>query len=218
MMQDKDANFDAIRDALVAFEVDRLTQLVLQAAQRGVPAETLVDVMAKGMEEVGHKYETGEYFVSELIIAGETMKDALAALEPYMTGPTGGKLGTVVVATVAGDLHNIGKNIFVTLMTTAGFQVIDLGVDVAADRIVQAVKDNQPAIVGLSALLTTNLEQFPLIVEKLKEAGLRDAVKVIIGGATVTEEFARQAGVDGYAKTAIAGVNLCKDWVRQDEA
>jgi methylmalonyl-CoA mutase cobalamin-binding domain/chain len=217
-MEPKEALFDAIREAVVAFEVDALKQLVLQAVQRGVPAETLVDVMSEGMEQVGQKYETGEYFVSELIIAGETMKDALEALEPYMTEAPDGKRGTAVVATVAGDLHNIGKNIFVTLMTTAGFKVIDLGVDVAADRIVEAVKEHHPAVLGLSALLTTNLEQFPLIVEKLKAEGLRDGVKVIIGGATITEEYARQAGVDGYAKTAIGGVNLCKDWVSHADA
>jgi len=217
MMEKNEALFEAIREALVTFDVDTLKKIVLQAVQRGVKAERIVDVMSEGMGIVGQKYESGEYFVSELIIAGETMKDALEVLEPYLEEETDGKLGTAVVATVAGDLHNIGKNIFVTLLTTAGFRVIDLGVDVSAEKIVEAVKEHHPEVMGLSALLTTNLEQFPIIVEKLKTEGVRDAVKVIIGGATVTEEYARQAGVDGYAKTAIAGVNICKGWINEDQ-
>ena len=215
-MEKKETLFEAIREALVTFDVEALKKMVLQAVQMEVKAERIVDVMSEGMERVGQKYEAGEYFVSELIIAGETMKDALEVLEPYMEEATDGKLGTAVVATVAGDLHNIGKNIFVTLMTTAGFKVIDLGVDVSADTIVEAVKEHRPHVLGLSALLTTNLEQFPIIVEKLKTEGVRDAVRVIIGGATITEEYARQARVDGYAKTAIAGVNLCKGWINED--
>jgi methylmalonyl-CoA mutase cobalamin-binding domain/chain len=218
MMENKEELFEAIRKALVTFDVEALKKMVLQAVQREVKAEQIVDVMSEGMEQVGQKYETGEYFVSELIIAGETMKDALEVLEPYMEEETGGKLGTAVVATVAGDLHNIGKNIFVTLMTTAGFKVIDLGVDVSADKIVEAVKEHRPDVLGLSALLTTNLEQFPIIVEKLKTEGVRDAVKIIIGGATITEEYARRAGVDSYAKTAIAGVNICKGWINEVQA
>ena len=217
MLEKKEELFEAIREALVTFDVEALKKMVLQGVQMEVKAERIVDVMSEGMERVGQKYEAGEYFVSELIIAGETMKDALEVLEPYMEEATDGKLGTAVVATVAGDLHNIGKNIFVTLMTTAGFKVIDLGVDVSADRIVEVVKKHHPDVLGLSALLTTNLEQFPIIVEKLKMEGVRDAVKVIIGGATVTEEYARQAGVDGYAKTAIAGVNICKGWINEDQ-
>ncbi len=216
-MEKKEELFEAIREALVTFDVEALKEMVLKAVQMEVKAERIVDVMSEGMERVGQKYEAGEYFVSELIIAGETMKDALEVLEPYMEEVTDGKLGTAVVATVAGDLHNIGKNIFVTLMTTAGFKVIDLGVDVSAYKIVEAVKEHHPDILGLSALLTTNLEQFPIIVEKLKTEGVRDAVRVIIGGATITEEYARQAGVDGYAKTAIAGVNICKDWINEDQ-
>jgi 5-methyltetrahydrofolate--homocysteine methyltransferase len=135
-----------------------------------------------------------------------------------MKGVSTSSMGTAVITTVKGDIHDIGKNIFVTLMTTAGFKVVDLGVDVSAERIVQAVKENDASILGLSALLTTNLEQFPLIMGKLREAGLGGRVKVIVGGATVTEDFAKQAGVDGYAKTALAGVEICKNWAKRDQA
>ena len=134
-------------------------------------------------------------------------------LEPHLSGLGGPKRGKIVVATVAGDIHDIGKNIFTTLMDTAGFEVIDLGVDVSAEAIVVAVREQSPDILGLSALLTTNLEQFPLIVEMMEKEGLRSGVKIVVGGATVTDEFAEGAGVDALAKSAVEGVNICKEWV-----
>lgn len=213
-MKKQEELFDEIRGALINFDVEAAKRAALEAVQMGVTAEKVVDVMSEGMDIVGDKYKAGEYFVTELIIAGETMKEVLEVLEPYMEGEAGGELGTAVVATVEGDLHDIGKNIFVMLMTTAGFKVIDLGVDVPAERIVEAVRDSHADILGLSALLTTNLEQFPIVVDRLEREGLREDVKVIVGGATVTEEFARESGVDAYAKTALEGVEICKGWAR----
>lgn len=210
--------FEEIRNSLVNFDVETFKKSVLDAVQMGVTAQDVVNVMGEGMNTVGKKFEAGEYFVPELIMAGETMKEGIEALRPYMKGETGGELGTAVIATVAGDIHDIGKNIFVTLMTTAGFKVVDLGVDVPAEKIVNAVKGSRASILGLSALLTTNLEQLPIIVNRLKKEGVRGKVKVIVGGATVTEEFAKEAGVDGYAKTALAGVEICKGWAKQGKA
>jgi methylmalonyl-CoA mutase cobalamin-binding domain/chain len=178
-----------------------------------VKAEEIISILSEGMDVVGERYQTGEYFVTSLIIAGETMKEALEALEPHISGQGVAKRGKIVMATVAGDIHDIGKNIFTTLMDTAGFEVIDLGVDVSADTIVAAVKKHNPDILGLSALLTTNLEQFPMIVEMLEKEGLRSRVKIVIGGATVTNEFAQGARVDALAKSAVDGVNICKAWV-----
>jgi len=217
-MKKQEELFDEIRGALINFDVEAAKRAALEAVQMGVTAEKVVDVMSEGMDVVGDKYKAGEYFVTELIIAGETMKEVLEVLEPYLEGEAGGELGTAVVATVEGDLHDIGKNIFVMLMTTAGFKVIDLGVDVSAERIVEAVGDSQGDILGLSALLTTNLEQFPIVVDRLKREGLRDKVKVIVGGATVTEEYAKEAGVDAYAKTALDGAEICKGWVKDIKA
>ena len=204
--------FDGMKTALVEFEVDSLKEMVREALDRGVRAEEIISVLSEGMDVVGEKFEVGEYFVTSLIIAGETMREALEVLEPFLSDEGGGRRDKIVVATVAGDVHDIGKNIFTTLMDTAGFEVIDLGVDVSAEAIVGAVKKHEPAILGLSALLTTNLEQFPLIVEMLRKEGLRSRLKIIVGGATITEEFARGAGVDAYAKTAVEGVNICKAW------
>jgi len=205
--------FEEIKSALVYFEVEPLKEKIREALDAGVAAGEIIGVLSEGMDVVGEKYEAGEYFVTSLIIAGETMKEALNVLEPYLSDQMGDRLGRVVMATVAGDIHDIGKNIFTTLMDTAGFEVIDLGVDVSAEAIVGAVREHSPDILGLSALLTTNLTQFPLIVEMLEEEGLRSGVKVVVGGATVTEEFAEGAGVDAYAKSAVEGVNICKRWM-----
>jgi len=205
--------FSEIKTALVEFEVDHLKVKTQEALDRGVIAEEIISVLSEGMDVVGERYQTGEYFVTSLIIAGETMKEALEVLEPHLSGQGGAKRGKIVMATVAGDIHDIGKNIFTTLMATAGFEVIDLGVDVSAEAIVAAVREHSPDILGLSALLTTNLEQFPLIVEMLEKEGLRSMVKIVVGGATVTDEFAKGAGVDALAKSAVEGVNICKAWV-----
>jgi 5-methyltetrahydrofolate--homocysteine methyltransferase len=157
--------FIKIREGIISFDVDTVKTTVLEAVEAGISANKLVDIMSEAMEVIGKKYETGEYYVTELIIGGETMKEAIEVLQPYLTGESSSKLGTVVVATVAGDIHDIGKNIFITLLATAGFNVIDLGVDISARKIVEAVREHNPIILGLSALLTTNLEQFPIIVE-----------------------------------------------------
>jgi methylmalonyl-CoA mutase cobalamin-binding domain/chain len=204
--------FDEMKVALIEFRVDPLVEMIQTAIQKGIPAEKVIEVLFEGMNVVGAKYQAGEYFVTMLIIAGEVMKEAMAVLKPHLEGKSGGDLGKVVLATVAGDIHDIGKNILSTLLTTAGFEVIDLGIDVAAEDIVEAVKAHRPLVLGMSALLTTNLEQFPQVVALLEEEGVRDGVKVIVGGATVTKDFARAAGVDAYAKTAVDGVNICKEW------
>ncbi len=209
----KEELFREIKSALVEFEVDLLKAKAQEALDQGVDAEEIIGVLSEGMDVVGERYQAGEYFVTSLIIAGETMKEALEVLEPHLSGQGDAKRGKIVMATVAGDIHDIGKNIFTTLMDTAGFDVIDLGVDVSAEAIVAAVKEHSPDILGLSALLTTNLEQFPLIVEMLEKEGLRSGVKIVVGGATVTDEFAKGAGVDALAKSAVEGVNVCKAWV-----
>jgi 5-methyltetrahydrofolate--homocysteine methyltransferase len=210
-----DSLFGEIKTALVEFEVELLKVKVREALDKGVKAEEIISILSEGMDVVGEKYQAGEYFVTSLIIAGETMKEALEVLEPHLSGQEGTKRGKIVMATVAGDIHDIGKNIFTTLMDTAGFEIIDLGVDVSAEAIVGAVKEHKPDILGLSALLTTNLEQFPLIVEMLGKEGLRDSVKIVVGGATVTEEYSKKVGVDALAKSAVEGVNICKTLVEK---
>jgi len=214
MVNKEEEMLSRIRDAIVNLDIDNIGRLCEEAVKAGVPAyEVVMDGMAKGMEIVGEKYERNEYFLAELIMAGETMKEGMKVLEPYLKAGELKKIGKVVIGTVRGDLHDIGKNIVATLLSAAGFEVVDLGVDVSPEKFVEAVKENNPDIVGMSALLTTTMVEMEEVIKALKESGLRDKVKVIIGGAPITEEFAKKIGADAAAKDAVEGVNICKSWV-----
>ena len=203
-----------IRDAIVNLDIDNIGRLCEEAVRAGVPAyEVVMEGMARGMEVVGEKYERNEYFLAELIMAGETMKEGMKTLEPHLKAGELKRVGKVVIGTVRGDLHDIGKNIVATLLSAAGFDVIDLGVDVPPEKFIQAVKENSPDIVGMSALLTTTMVEMEDIIKELKKAGLRDKVKVIIGGAPITREYAEKIGADAAARDAVEGVNICKSWM-----
>lgn len=203
-----------LRDAIVNLDIDGVQEACKEAIDAGIPAyKAVTDGMAKGMEIVGEKYERNEYFLAELIMAGETMKEGMTVLQPHLKAGDVKKVGRVVIGTVRGDLHDIGKNVVVTLLNAAGFDVIDLGVDVPAEKFVEAVKDGHPNIVGMSALLTTTMIEMESVVKALKDAGLRDKVKIVIGGAPITEEYAEKIGADAAARDAVQGVNICKSWV-----
>jgi len=204
-----------LRDAIVNLDIEGVQKACREAIDAGIPAyKAVTDGMAKGMEIVGEKYENGEYFLAELIMAGETMKEGMKVLEPYLKGGEVKKIGKVVIGTVRGDLHDIGKNIVVTLLNAAGFEVVDLGVDVSPEKFIEAVKQNNPDVVGMSALLTTTMIEMENVIKALKEAGLRDKVKIIIGGAPITPEYAEKIGADAAAKDAVEGVNICKLWIK----
>jgi len=203
-----------LRDCVVNLDIDGVKRAAREALDAGVtPYEAIMDGMAKGMEVVGQKYEAGEYFLAELIMAGETMKEGLSVLQPYMKAGDMKHIGKVVIGTVEGDLHDIGKNVVITLLTASGFEVIDLGVDVPAEKFVEAVKQYKPDIVAMSALLTTTMVNMAKVIKALEQAGLRDKVKIIVGGAPLTEEYAKQIGADAYGRDAVEGVNICKKWV-----
>jgi len=203
-----------LRDAIVNLDIEGVQKACKEAIEAGIPAyKAITDGMAKGMEIVGEKYENNEYFLAELIMAGETMKEGMKVLEPYLKSGDVKTAGKIVIGTVRGDLHDIGKNVVVTLLGAAGFDVIDLGVDVPPEKFVEAVKQNNPDIVGMSALLTTTMIEMENIIKALKEAGLRDKVKIIIGGAPITEEYAKKIEADAAARDAVEGVNICKSWV-----
>jgi len=203
-----------LRDAIVNLDFDGSKQLAQEAVAKGIPPNEIITKAISGaMEEVGKKFEASEYFLSELIVAGEIGKEISQMLKPYMKDTEIKKIGKIVIATVKGDLHDIGKNIFGMMMEAAGFEVIDLGNDVPAEAIVDAVRSHKPDIVGLSALLTVTMVEMENVINELKKAGLRDKVKVIIGGAPITEDYARRIGADGYGKDAVVGVDICKAWV-----
>jgi len=204
-----------LRDAIVNLDIEGVQKAAKDALEAGIPAyKAVIDGMAKGMEIVGQKYEDGEYFLAELIMAGETMKEGMAVLEPHLKAGDMKTAGKVVIGTVRGDLHDIGKNVVVTLLKAANFDVIDLGVDVSAEQFVEAVKKHNPDIVAMSALLTTTMIEMENIIEELKKNGLRDKVKVIIGGAPITPEYAEKIGADAAARDAVEGVRICGEWVK----
>jgi len=207
---------EKISKAIVEFDIDNIKALINQALDAGISALDIVTKgMAKGMEIVGRKYEEKEYFLAELIMAGEVMKTGMEVLEPHLKATPIGKRGVVVVGTVKGDLHDIGKNIVITLLRSSGFEVHDLGVDVDAEKFVEKVKETNADILALSALLTTTMVEMENVIKALKEAGIRDRVKVIIGGAPITEEFASKIGADAFAVDAVQGLQKCKEMIAQ---
>ena len=212
-MEGKKEILDRLRESIVNLDVEGVQRACRDAISYGVPPyEAVVGGMAKGMEEVGERYEAREYFLSELIIAGEVMKEGMKILEPHLKMGEFESTGKVVIGTVKGDIHNIGKNVFVTLLKAAGFDVVDLGVDVSTERFVDAVREYKPDIVAISALLTSTMPEMEIVVDTLRKAKLRGKIKVIIGGASITAEYAARIGADAGVREAFEGVKVCKAW------
>jgi len=203
-----------LQDCIVNLDIDGIGKAAQDALDAGIPpVKAVTEGMAKGMDTVGQKYEAKEYFLAELIMAGEVMKEGMKVLEPHLQKGEVQTLGKVAVGTVRGDLHDIGKNIVATLLGAAGFDIIDLGVDVTPEQFVEAVRTQKPKIIGMSALLTVTMPEMENVIKELKKAGLRDKVKIIVGGAPLTEDYAKKIGADAYGPNAVAGVNICKKWV-----
>jgi 5-methyltetrahydrofolate--homocysteine methyltransferase len=180
---------------------------VQKALDAGIgPAEILNQGMIAAMGEVGRLFEEGEYFVPEMLIAARAMQKGLEVLKPFLTDADVQSPGKVAIGTVKGDLHDIGKNLVAMMLEGAAFEVIDLGTDVSPERFIQAVRENGAQIIAMSALLTTTMPNMKNTIEALKEAGLRDKVKVMIGGAPVTQTYADQIGADGFAEDASRAV------------
>jgi 5-methyltetrahydrofolate--homocysteine methyltransferase len=212
---DKSATLDRLRDGIVKFDMDGVKQACNDALQQGIPAyEIVIEGMAKGMEVVGEKYECGDFFLSELIMAGETMKEGMKILEPHLEAGGRASRGRVVIGTVEGDLHDIGKNIAATLLKASGFDVIDLGADVSPSKFLQQLQDSKAEILGMSALLSTTMVKMADTIDAIVKAGIRDRVKVIIGGAPVNAAYATEIGADAAAKDAVDGVAICKSWLK----
>lgn len=205
-----------LRDAIVNLDTDGVQKACKEAVDASIPAyKAVTDGMAKGMRIVGQKYENKEYFLPELIMARETMREGMKVLEPYLKAGDIKTAGMVVIGTVKGDLHDIGKNVVISLLNAAGFDVIDLGVDVPSKDFVKAVENKKSDIVGMSALLSVTMVEMENVIKALREANLRDKVKIIVGGAPVTQEYAEMIGADAAARDALEGVNICKSWVKK---
>jgi corrinoid protein of di/trimethylamine methyltransferase len=202
--------YEKLAQSVIEGEPEDAEQLARQALADGVdPLTCINEGLTKGIQRVGELFASGEYFLPELIIGAEAMKKALAVLEPAMVGDQSREVvGTVVLGTVEGDMHEIGKTLVGTMLTANGYKVIDLGVDLSADKFIGAVKENNADIVGASALLTTTMLQQGKIIDALEAEGLSDKVKVMVGGAPVTQSFASEIGADRYAEDAISAVDL----------
>jgi 5-methyltetrahydrofolate--homocysteine methyltransferase len=184
---------------------------VKAAIADGLPAETILkDGLIAAMGEVGRLFEENEYFVPEMLVSARAMQGGLALLKPYLADAGAASAGKVIVGTVKGDLHDIGKNLVAMMLEGAGFEVVDLGTDVTPDKFVKAVMEHKPQVIGMSALLTTTMPSMTGTIKALQEAGLRDQVKVMIGGAPVTDGFAKQIGADGYSPDASSAVRLAR--------
>ncbi len=207
--------FAKLIQAVVDGESEEAEALVEQALEQGVdPLECINEGLVKGIDQVGELFADGSFFLPELIQGAATMKAALDILEPKLVGENKRETaGTVVLGTVAGDQHEIGKTLVATMLTANGFDVIDIGVDKKAEEFVAAIEKANADIVGASALLTTTLLEQKRLIDTIVEAGLRDKVKVMVGGAPVTESFAKEIGADGYANDAITAVDVARKLV-----
>jgi 5-methyltetrahydrofolate--homocysteine methyltransferase len=194
-------------------EVKRLTEETLE---RGEPVENILkDGLIQAMARIGGKFKNGEIYIPEVLIAARAMHAGLAVLKPILSKSSGSMTGKVIVGTVKGDLHDIGKNLVIMMLEGGGFEVIDLGIDVSADKFIEAIRQHQPQAVGMSALLTTTIKEMKSTIQEIEKAGLRKKVKIIIGGAPVTERFAKDIGADGYARDAASAVDMVKSLLTQ---
>jgi len=205
------ADLNTITQALIAGDKDQVTGLVQKAVDENVAANKILNEgLIKGMDIVGDRMQEGDMFIPEVLMSARAMSAAVAILKPLLGEDESAVTGKVVIGTAKGDMHDIGKNLVSMMLESAGFEIIDLGVDVAPEQFVQAVKDHQAHILGLSALLTTTMPMMQTTIDALKQSGVREQVKVLIGGAPVNQEFADKIGADGYAPDAGSASKLAK--------
>jgi 5-methyltetrahydrofolate--homocysteine methyltransferase len=203
-----------ISNAVIEGRVKDIKGLTNTALGEGLTAKDVLDKgLMPGMDEVGAQFRKGKKFVPEVLLAARTMQGSLDILKPLLAQAGAKMTGKAVIGTVKGDLHDIGKNLVGMMLEGSGFEVVDLGKDVAPEKFVDAVKNQKPDVVGMSALLTTTMRAMGHTITMLKEAGLRDNVKIMVGGAPVTPDFAQQIGADAYASNAPAAADLAKKFV-----
>lgn len=206
-----DTMIQKIYEAVIDGDMEGVKECVNAALSNGkAPGVILTEGMIAAMAEVGRRYETGDFFVPEMLVSARAMKSGLEILRPMLANSGVHAVGKVAIGTVKGDLHDIGKNLVAMMLEGAGFEINDLGVDITPEKFVEVVKVTKPDIVALSALLTTTMQNMKTTIEALEAAGLRDQVKVIIGGAPVTQDYANLIGADGYSSDASRAVSVAK--------
>lgn len=204
-------SLEAVYAAILSGNAKKAAAAVQAALEAGLPADQILnEACIPAMDEVGRLFEMGEKFVPEMLIAARAMQTGVNLLKPHLQEGNVKSLGKVVVGTVAGDLHDIGKNLVAMMLEGAGFEVIDLGTDVSPEQFVEVVQEQKPDLIGMSALLTTTMSAISTTLSALSEAGVRDQVKVIVGGAPVTQAFADSIGADGFAPDAGSATRVAK--------
>ncbi len=203
--------YTQLSEAVLDGDIKNIKKLTQSALDGGATAQQVLDLgLLPGMDEVGKLFKSGEMFIPEVLLSAKTMSAAMDVLKPWLVKGEGGGRGTVVIGTVQGDLHNIGKNLVAMMLEGSGFTVIDLGIDVKPQAFLDAVKEHKPKILGMSALLTTTMTRMGETIRALEEAGVRSEVKVMLGGAPVTEEFVNKVRADAYAANAGTAVDVAR--------
>ena len=199
-------------EAIIDGDADIIADQTRSALEEGIAVGDIMNNgLLAGMDVVGQRFKVGDMFIPEVLSSAEAMKSAMSILRPLLAESDTPQAGKFLIATVKGDLHDIGKNLVAMMFEGAGFEVVDMGIDIDVDAIVNAVKEHQPDLVGFSALLTTTMPKMAETVNALKEAGIREQVKVLVGGAPVTAKFAEEIGADGYASNAASAVDKGKE-------
>jgi len=194
-------------------EVKKLTQEALDGGES--PEAILKQGLIHAMEQIGIRFKNGDIYIPEVLIAARAMHAGMGVLKPILSKSNTSMTGKVVIGTVKGDLHDIGKNLVIMMLEGGGFEVVDLGIDVSAQKFIEAIRDHHPQVVGMSALLTTTMTEMKNIIQAIEWAGLRNQVKTIVGGAPLTEKFAKEIGSDGYAPDAASAVDVVKSLVSE---
>ena len=208
---------DELKELVKSGKANEVVERVKLLIEQGKDPEAIMkNALVPAMDEVGDLFQQGQYFVPEMLVAARAMKQGLEVIRPILVDKGAEPLGKVVIGTVRGDLHDIGKNLVVMALEGAGFEIVDLGNDVTPDKFVDAVKEHSPQLIGLSALLTTTMLSMKEVVEALEKAGLRDKVKVMIGGAPIRQEFCDEIGADFYGPDSTAGRNYARDVVSKE--
>jgi 5-methyltetrahydrofolate--homocysteine methyltransferase len=203
-----------LHNAILTGDLKETQKLVSAALDDGSPPLDLLNLhMIPAMDEVGRLFESGEYFVPEMLLSGRAMKAGMEILKPMLANSGAEPAGRVVIGTVQGDLHDIGKNLVASMLESSGFEVFDLGIDVPPANFIAAIRERKPQLVCLSALLTVTMPAMKITIDALAAAGVRSCVRVLVGGAPVTGQYAREIGADGYGETATAAVTLARQFV-----
>ena len=202
----------SVKETVSAGKLKQIEAVVQEALNGGATPDEVLDSMSVAMDEVGEKFQKNEIYVPEMLIAAKTMQRGVGVLKPLMAGDAAGKYGKFIIGTVAGDLHDIGKNLVAIMVEAAGFEVIDLGIDVPAEKFVETIKANPDCkVVGVSALLTTTMEAMRVTVKAIIDAGLKSQVKIMVGGAPITQAFADEIGADAYTTDAASAAAKAKE-------